>query len=157
MNRSATSLETARSIRSCSTPHSSGNSDRMVRPPRATSRSEVCPMAGEAVRSATLQAHTKVGQLGRAPRGFVGFNQTVERALDCLREHRERGAALLLLQYHQWLIEFGVPPVNLFAQNINLRVLAAEAEQGRPGHIGMMNVARNQSTQVVRVFPSAST
>src|SRR5581483_5641756 len=59
--------------------------------------------------------------------------------------------------YHQWLIEFGVPPVNLFAQNINLRVLAAEAEHGRPGHIGMMNVARNQSTQVVRVFPSAST
>src|ERR1035441_7883933 len=46
MKRSPISLFVARSIRPCSTPHNSGNSERMVLPPRAVSRSEVCPMAG---------------------------------------------------------------------------------------------------------------
>src|SRR5438876_159957 len=46
MKRSPTSPLIARLMSSCSTPHSSGNSERIVRAPNATSRSEVCPIAG---------------------------------------------------------------------------------------------------------------
>src|ERR1700757_2056769 len=46
MNRSPTSLLRPRLINSCSTPHSSGNSDRIVRAPKAANKSELCPIAG---------------------------------------------------------------------------------------------------------------
>src|SRR5260370_11920110 len=46
MNRSATLLLTQRLMSSCSTPHSSGNSDRIPFPPSAATRSAACPIAG---------------------------------------------------------------------------------------------------------------
>src|SRR4030095_13807732 len=46
MKRSPVSLFVLRSIKDCSTPHSSGNSERIVRPPNTVTKSETCPTAG---------------------------------------------------------------------------------------------------------------
>jgi len=49
--------------------------------------------------------------------------------------------------------------LDLFAKDVNLGVLATEAEYGRSGNVGVMQISGNESTEIVRVFarPAATT
>src|SRR5207244_4062559 len=50
----------------------------------------------------------------------------------------------------------GPPLAQLRPQNSDLRMLAAQAEHRRAGHIRVMDVARDQSTKIVGIFPGSS-
>ena len=54
------------------------------------------------------------------------------------------------------LSNFGFALANLFAKNLDLRVLAAQAQHGRSRHIGMMNIAGDQSAEIVGIFPRSA-
>ena len=66
------------------------------------------------------------------------------------------GATLLLLQNHQRLIKLRIPFANLFAQDGNLRVLAAQTQHRGPRNIRVVQVAGNQPAQIVGVFPRSA-
>jgi hypothetical protein len=75
---------------------------------------------------------------------------------DGLRHHRRFRAAALLLENVEWLIKLWIPLANLFAKDANLCVLAAQAEDRGSGDVGMVNVAGDQSAEIVGIFPRAA-
>src|SRR6185312_3081609 len=55
------------------------------------------------------------------------------------------------------LAEVRIALVDLVAQDLGLRVLASKAQHRGSGHVGMVQVAGNQSTEIARVFAGAAT
>ena len=64
----------------------------------------------------------------------------------------------MLFQDDQRLVEFGIALANLFVKDSDLRVLAAQAEYGSTGYVWVMNVACDQTAEIVGIFsgPSAA-
>jgi hypothetical protein len=73
--------------------------------------------------------------------------------------HGRLGAALLLLEDEQRLVEVGVPLANCRLKDFDLRVLATEAQYSGSGYVRMMDVTCKQPAQVVGVLarPAATT
>ena len=89
--------------------------------------------------------------------GFVGLDESIERASNCVGEHREFRSALLLFQNHQRLIELRTADIDLLAQDVDLRVLAPEAKNRGSSNIGMIDIPSDQATEVVRIFTGTAT
>ena len=66
------------------------------------------------------------------------------------------GAEALLLEGEQRLGECRVATCDLFAQDVDLRVLAAEREHGGAGDVGMHDVAGEQAAQCTGVLARAA-
>ena len=109
--------------------------------------------SGKTVRASALQSHAKLRHRGANPPALVRFHQPEKRFANRLRQHCGFGSTLLLFHYDQRLIEIRIPLAQLGAQNRNLRMLAAQAEHRCSSHVGMMNVAGNQSAQIARILP----
>ncbi len=87
---------------------------------------------------------------------MVSLHQTKKRLPNRLLHHRSFRAAFLLFEDEKPFIKSRIPLLDLFLENVNLRMLAAEAQHRRTRDIWMMNVSRNQPTQVPRVFVGAA-
>src|SRR6266567_3794914 len=105
---------------SCSTPHNSGNSERIVLPPRAASKSAVRPIAGFA-------------EMPEKPSDPPHFSPTL---------NAESGAG------ERRLVEFGIALAKLLAKNSDLRMLAAQAQNCRSGHVRMVNITGDEPTKI---------
>src|SRR5262249_17456038 len=110
----------------------------------------------ESIRTATLQTECQMWNRSRLSRQVVRFNQPFERLPNGRCEHREFRTALLLLEYEEWLRKIRISFFQFFPQNRRLRMLASQAQHRRAGHIGMVNVSGNQSTEVRRSFPRSA-
>src|SRR5713226_7663748 len=118
--------------------------------------SRICGKTGKTVRASTLQSQAQAGKGDACSPTLIGFHQTEERIPNRFREHRGFGAALLLLHDHQRLIEIRISLAQLRAQNADLRVLATQTEHRCSRHVRMMDVARNESAEIVGILPRAS-
>src|SRR5215472_8528000 len=96
-------------------------------------------------------------ELGRATIRLVCLHKSVKGPANRLREHGKFRSALLLLENDERLLQVQVAAVDFVPQDFNLRVLAAEAQHRRTGNIGMVDVARDQTAEIVRVFPRPAT
>src|SRR5215475_14987830 len=83
---------------------------------------------------------------------LVGLDQPLKSLLDRTRQHGKFRSALLLFQYHERFIETLIPPLNVFAQNVDLRVLATQAENSRAGDVGVVKISSDEPAQIVCVF-----
>jgi hypothetical protein len=63
---------------------------------------------------------------------------------------------LLLLENDKRFVETGVTTLDLLAKNVNLSVLAAEAEHGRSGNIWIVQISGDQPAEIVRVLARAA-
>src|SRR4051794_16016419 len=88
---------------------------------------------------------------------FVCLSESLESLTNRTGQHRKFGAALLLFQNDQRLIKVRITPRKLISQNIHLRMLTSQAENGSAGDIWMVDVSRYQSTQFVGVFARPAT
>ena len=162
MNLFETSSLTQRLISSCSTPQSSGNSERIAVPPSAMRRSAAWPIAGFAERPENpsepprLETKIELRQRRRLAGGFVSLGKSQKCLTDGLRNHRRLGRALLLLEDQKRLAETWIAALHLLKENGNLCVLATEAEDGCAGYIGVVNIASKQGTQISGVLVSAT-
>jgi hypothetical protein len=62
----------------------------------------------------------------------------------------------LLLENDKSLVETGVATFDLLAKNVNLSVLAAEAEHGRSGNVRIVQISGDQPAEIVRVLARAA-
>ena len=63
----------------------------------------------------------------------------------------------MLLQYEERLVEIWIAASDLLLKNPGLRMLASQAEDCGSRDIWMIDVTRNQATEIVRVFAGSST
>ena len=80
----------------------------------------------------------------RRSHGSIRFGQSIESTPNCLGEHCEFRSTLLLFDNHKWFVEFGIAGIDLLAQDVNLRVLAAQAAL-RAADPGGLIVSRSTS------------
>src|SRR5277367_4553941 len=92
--------------------------------------------AGKAVGASALEAHAEAGKRSGGALRFVGFHQAEKCAANRFAEHGGFGAAVLLFDDDEGLSEIWISFVQFLAQNRDLRVLAAETENGGAGDIG---------------------
>src|SRR5438552_1154437 len=98
-------------------------------------------------------------KIGGSAAGFVGFDKAIKCLLDGFGEHGELRSAFLLLENDERLAEMQIAALDLFAKDVNLSVLAAEAEHGSSGNVGVMQISGDESAEIVRVLarPAATT
>src|ERR1700751_5663368 len=114
MKRPATSLLVLRFTNSCSTPHSSGNSERIVRPPRAARISDVWPMAGFAEIPEKPSDPPHFSQMHKPERGLctartlIHFHEPGKGLADRFRHHAKLRSALLLFEQQKRLGELRI-------------------------------------------------
>ena len=63
---------------------------------------------------------------------------------------------MLLLEDEQRLVESGLRLRISVAKYFDLRVLAAQTEDRRSRHVGMMNVSRDEPAEIVGIFPCST-
>src|SRR5258707_6812985 len=97
--------------------------------------------------TATLEAHTQVRKIGRSVAGLVGSDEAAEGLFDGVGKHGEFRSALLLLKDDQRLVKRGIAMFDLLAENVNLSVLATQAEHGCAGHVGIVQISGNQAAE----------
>src|SRR5215813_7807099 len=86
----------------------------------------------------------------------IGFNQSFKRCCYCIGKHRIFRTAPLLLKDEDGLSEIGIAAVDLLLKNLYLRVLAAEAEHRGARDIWVIDIARDQAAEIVRVLACAA-
>src|SRR5437899_1134915 len=91
-------------------------------------------------------------EIGGSAAALVGFDKAIKRLLDCFGKHGELRSAFLLLENDERLAEMQIAALDLFAKNVNLSVLAAEAEHGSSGNVRVMQISGDESAEVVRVL-----
>jgi hypothetical protein len=96
--------------------------------------------AGKTVGASAFQSQTQARDWGAGALSLIRFHQAEKCAANCLGKHGGFGAAVLLFDDHQGLIEIWIPLAQFLAQNRDLRVLAAETEHRCSGDVGMIDV-----------------
>src|SRR5260370_14001240 len=86
----------------------------------------------------------------------ISLNQSFKRGSYRIRKHVVFGATFLLLKNLDRLSKVRVAPADLLLQNFHLRVLASETEHCCSGYIRMIDVSRDQATEIVRVLACAA-
>ena len=112
--------------------------------------------AGKAVGAAAFQAESELRKRRGLAFRFVGFDKTEEGFANGLRKHCRFGSAFLLFENQNRFAAIRVAALDLLEEDGNLRVLATEAKNRGASNVGMMNVACEQATEIVRVFASAA-
>src|SRR5262249_41003009 len=105
---------------------------------------------------AALQSDAKTGEFGRFALRLIGFNQSLKGRRDSAGKHCVFRTAFLLLKDKQRLPEIWIPPLDLLLQDLNLRMLAPEAQHCGAHDVGIMNVPGDEAAKVVRVLKRAA-
>ena len=116
----------------------------------------VCGDAAEAVRTAALHAQGERGERRGGAFDLVGLSERDEGAVDGLLHERRLVAGLLLIDDDHRLAQLGIARAELFHEQSGLRVLAAEAEHGGAGDVGVVNVAGEQTAEFTRILARAA-
>ena len=143
MYSSPTCLLTLRSISCCSMPHSSGNSDKIPRPPSAATisacaRSMDSPKSRKSIRPAVFQTHNQFRQRRRFRSLLSASDHADKRVVNRLREHLRLFADLSLIKNEQRLRESRFALLDFFDERHDLRFLATETQNGLARHIRMV-------------------
>src|SRR5215467_4622056 len=112
--------------------------------------------AGKTVRAAALQSESKVREGSGLALGVVGFDETEKSLADGLGNHRGFGSALLLLEDEQRLAEMGVAALDMLEEDRDLRMLAAEAENGSTSDVRMVNITGKQAAEITGILARAA-
>src|SRR4029077_6039920 len=100
--------------------------------------------AGKTVGAATFQTDTQAGKWRRrTTRIFVNFHESRKCLADRFRYHPEFRSTLLLLEDYKRLRKLRIALLDLLEQDRDLRVLAAETQNGSPGDVRVMDVTGN--------------
>src|SRR5579859_5736005 len=73
-----------------------------------------------------------------------------------LRQHGALRGTALLLEKNQRLVELRIAFLDLFPQNIGLRMLASQTQHGCSRDVGMMEVPGDQAAEISRVLARAA-
>ena len=111
---------------------------RRIRPSRRTSIPRTSRTAAQA--SLALLASTSPRNVCRIASDIIAASEPL-----CCCSRMSRGLSNLRIAL-----------ANLFAKNRDLRVLAAQAQHRRSRHVGMMNVAGDQSAEIVGILPRSA-
>ncbi len=112
--------------------------------------------AGEAVGAAALDAEGEVAERAGFAGLLIGGGHAEEGIADGVGDHVLLGAAFLLLEEVERLVEGGVECCELGLEEGDLGVLATEGEDGGTGDVGVGDVAGEEAAEGLGVLAGAA-
>jgi len=131
-----------------------GNSERIVRPPSVVDKSARWPIAGfaEIPEKPSEPPHLRPTVSEESGAGVLEslFARPVqERFSDAIGNQRGLRKAFLPARKEDRLLQIRISQPQLLLQNRDLRVLAAEAEDGGSGDVGMIDVSGEEAQRLL--------